>query len=98
MAPAYYESLKALVSARLELGVPVVPVYLAGLRALRPKGAREVRRGPATAEFLAPMAFAPVERRLLMPTAQLQTAMGAAHRVHAAGDEVVAGGGFVRAA
>lgn len=43
----------------LDEGVPIVPVYLSGLRKLRPKGAREVRPGPAGVEFLAPLEFAP---------------------------------------
>lgn len=43
----------------IEEGVPIVPVYLTGLRKLRPKGAREVRTGPAGVEFLAPLSFAP---------------------------------------
>lgn len=43
----------------LELGVPVVPVYLSGLREMRPKGQLEVTPGPATAEILAPLHFAP---------------------------------------
>jgi 1-acyl-sn-glycerol-3-phosphate acyltransferase len=43
----------------LEHGVPVVPAYLSGLREMRPKGQREVVPGPATAEFLEPVRFAP---------------------------------------
>lgn len=39
--------------------VPVVPVYLSGLKAMRPKGQLEVNPGPACAEFLAPVRFAP---------------------------------------
>ncbi|MFM7119115.1 MAG: lysophospholipid acyltransferase family protein [Gammaproteobacteria bacterium] len=43
----------------LEQGVPVLPVYLDGLRALRPKGQLHVNPGPASAELLAPLRFAP---------------------------------------
>jgi 1-acyl-sn-glycerol-3-phosphate acyltransferase len=39
--------------------VPVVPVFLTGLAALRPKGSREVRPGPAGAHILEPIRFAP---------------------------------------
>jgi 1-acyl-sn-glycerol-3-phosphate acyltransferase len=41
----------------LQHGVPVVPVYLSGLRAMRPKGQLEVTPGPAGVEFLAPVHF-----------------------------------------
>ena len=43
----------------LEHGVPVVPVYLSGLRNMRPKGQLEVTAGPAGAEILEPVRFAP---------------------------------------
>ena len=43
----------------LEIGVPVVPVYLSGLRELRPKGSRETRPGPAGAEILPAIHFPP---------------------------------------
>jgi 1-acyl-sn-glycerol-3-phosphate acyltransferase len=42
----------------LEKGVPVVPVYLGGLRRIRPPGAREATPGPVTAEVLEPIRFA----------------------------------------
>ncbi len=42
----------------LELGVPVVPVYLSGLREMRPKGALHAKPGPAGVDVLAPMLFA----------------------------------------
>ena len=40
-------------------GVPVVPIYLAGLKALRPKGSRDVVRGSVTVEILPPIEFSP---------------------------------------
>jgi 1-acyl-sn-glycerol-3-phosphate acyltransferase len=42
----------------IEHDLPVVPVYLSGLREMRPKGQREVRPGPAAAEILEPLWFA----------------------------------------
>ena len=42
----------------LQTGATIVPVYLEGLRALRPKGQREVMRGAATLHVLPPMYFA----------------------------------------
>ncbi len=42
----------------LELGVPVVPVYLSGLREMRPKGALHAKAGPAGVEIFAPVTFA----------------------------------------
>ena len=62
-----------------ELGVPVVPVYLSGLKALRPKGAREVRPGPAGVEFLEPQSFT-AGMDVADATASLQAVMDAAHR------------------
>jgi 1-acyl-sn-glycerol-3-phosphate acyltransferase len=43
----------------LELDVPVVPVYLSGLREMRPKGQLEITPGPAKVEILEPLRFAP---------------------------------------
>ena len=43
----------------LQYDVPVVPVYLDGLRQMRPKGQLHVTPGPATAEILPPIRFAP---------------------------------------
>ena len=42
----------------LELDVPVVPVYLSGLREMRPKGQLEVTPGHASVEILEPLRFA----------------------------------------
>ena len=43
----------------LEHGVPVVPVYLSGLREMRPKGALHAKPGPAGVDVFAPVKFAP---------------------------------------
>jgi 1-acyl-sn-glycerol-3-phosphate acyltransferase len=43
----------------LQHDVPVVPVYLSGLKEMRPKGQLEVKPGPAGVEFLAPVHFVP---------------------------------------
>ena len=43
----------------MQEGVPIVPIYLAGLRDLRPKGSREVKRGRVTVEIFPPVSFAP---------------------------------------
>lgn len=43
----------------LEKNVPVVPVFLTGLAALRPKGSREIHPGPAGAHVLEPIRFPP---------------------------------------
>ncbi len=42
----------------LENNVPVVPIYMHGLKALRPKGQKEVVPGPAYATILPPQKFA----------------------------------------
>jgi 1-acyl-sn-glycerol-3-phosphate acyltransferase len=43
----------------LRYGVPVVPVYLDGLKQMRPKGQRHITPGPASAEIFEPVRFAP---------------------------------------
>lgn len=43
----------------LRYGVPVVPVYLDGLKQMRPKGQRHITPGPASAEIFEPVSFAP---------------------------------------
>lgn len=43
----------------MQNNVPVVPIYLAGLQAMRPKGSREVIRGKVRVEILAPVEFSP---------------------------------------
>ena len=39
----------------LEKGVPVVPVYLAGLSKIRPKGSKEITPGPVYAHIQSPV-------------------------------------------
>lgn len=67
----------ALLATRL--GVPVVPIYLSGLKALQPKGSREVVPGPVAIEFLEPQCFT-AETSVPAATAMLHSAMNAAHR------------------
>jgi len=43
----------------LTKNVPVVPIYMDGLRELRPKGAREINVGPVTVRIGEPIRFAP---------------------------------------
>ncbi|MDE0272286.1 MAG: 1-acyl-sn-glycerol-3-phosphate acyltransferase [Gammaproteobacteria bacterium] len=43
----------------LEKGVPVVPVYMAGLKKIRPPGTREATPGPVAAHVLDPIRFDP---------------------------------------
>ncbi len=43
----------------LEKDVPVVPIYLEGLREMRPPGTKSIVPGPVTAHILKPLHFAP---------------------------------------
>ncbi len=63
----------------LENDVPVVPLYLCGLRAIRPKGSREAVRGSAGVEILAPVRFSPGSDPA-SATALLQSRLNAVHR------------------
>ncbi|MEZ5560033.1 MAG: lysophospholipid acyltransferase family protein [Pseudomonadales bacterium] len=65
----------------LEKQVPVVPVYLSGLREMRPKGQLEVRPGVAGVEFLEPLRFAPGTSPAAA-TAQMWERMNAVHLSH----------------
>jgi 1-acyl-sn-glycerol-3-phosphate acyltransferase len=65
----------------LECGVPVVPVYLSGLKEMRPKGQREVTPGPAAAEILEPLRFAP-GTSVAEATAMMWERMNAKHLEH----------------
>jgi len=65
----------------LEANVPVVPVYLDGLRALRPKGQKHARPGPAEVEVLGPVRFG---SGMAVPevTQTLWGMMNVRHRAH----------------
>jgi len=62
----------------LEHGVPVVPVYLSGLREMRPKGAQYAKPGPAGVDVLAPVRFAP-GTSVEVATARLRDALARRH-------------------
>jgi 1-acyl-sn-glycerol-3-phosphate acyltransferase len=62
-------------------GVPIVPMYLGGLRNIRPKGSREVVRGPASVEFLAPIRL-PYDADVAAATARVRDALQAVHHRH----------------
>ncbi|MEM6707761.1 MAG: 1-acyl-sn-glycerol-3-phosphate acyltransferase [Pseudomonadota bacterium] len=62
----------------LRCNVPVLPIYLHGLKALRPKGSQGVVPGPATVEFLAPVRF-PQGMDVGAATRILEDRMNAAH-------------------
>jgi len=72
----------------LENGVPLVPMYLAGLREIRPKGSREVRRGCATVEFLSPFRFPPGSD-VAASTAMIRERLQSVHRRYQAPAPVV---------
>lgn len=59
--------------------VPVVPLYLGGLRALRPKGAREPVPGPVSLDILEPVQFTP-GTDLETATGKIRQVMNAAHQ------------------
>lgn len=65
----------------LELGVPVVPVYLSGLREMRPKGQLEVTPGPASVEILEPLRFA-AGTSVAEATQQMWQRMNERHLAH----------------
>lgn len=76
----------------LEKNVPVVPVFLTGLAAMRPKGSRELTPGPAGAHVLEPIRFAP-GTSVPDATRQIYDAMNAVHqRVAQFGDHAAASG------
>jgi 1-acyl-sn-glycerol-3-phosphate acyltransferase len=63
----------------LEKNVPVVPVFLTGLSALRPKGSREITPGPAGAHILAPIHF-PQGTEVPEATRMIYEAMNKVHQ------------------
>jgi 1-acyl-sn-glycerol-3-phosphate acyltransferase len=75
----------------VEKKVPVVPVFLTGLSAIRPKGSRDLIPGPAGAFVLDPLYFA---EGTTVPdaTRRIYDAMNEVHqRVAQFGDGAVAG-------
>ena len=63
----------------LEHNIPVVPIYLAGLKDIRPKGSREAGRGVVGVEVLPPILFSPGSD-LEHATAQVRRRMNDVHR------------------
>ena len=62
-----------------QLGVPIVPIYLSGLKSIRPKGAREVVRGEAGIHFLKPCRL-PADLETAEATAFVRDRVLAVHR------------------
>ena len=73
----------------LQNGVPVVPIYLSGLRALQPKGSKAVKRGAAGVEFLQPVRFAE-GTAVDAATALLHERLSQVHRRHATLEDLAA--------
>ena len=75
----------------LEKNVPVVPIYLTGLKAMRAPGTKEIHPGPVTSHILEPIHFAP-GTTVPEATQQIFDAMNAVHlRVLEGGDEAALG-------
>ncbi len=71
----------------LEKRVPVVPVYMTGLKAMRPPGTKTINPGPVTSHILDPIFF-DYYTEVPEATQQIFKAMNAMHqRVLAGGDE-----------
>ena len=57
----------------------MIPLYLSGLRNIRPKGTREITPGPVAMDVMAPMSFAPGSD-LTEATDAIRDVMNAKHR------------------
>ena len=79
----------------LEKNVPVVPIYMAGLREMRPKGSREITPGPAAAYILPPLHFAP-GTGVPEATKQMYDAVNSMHQRYLAGEDLVTPEGAAR--
>ena len=64
----------------LELGVPVVPLYLSGLREMRPKGALQPKAGPAGVDVLPVLRFE-AGTTVEMATAAMQRVLTERHAI-----------------
>ena len=67
----------------LDVDAPVVPVYLAGLRGIRPKGAPHARRGAAGVHVLEPVRFV-AGTPLVEATAELRAILSRRHAIERA--------------
>jgi 1-acyl-sn-glycerol-3-phosphate acyltransferase len=67
----------------LDADVPVVPIYLSGLRGIRPKGALHPRRGPAGVDVLEPVRFV-AGTPVVEATAALRAMLAQRHAVERA--------------
>ena len=71
-----------------EHDLPVVPIYLRGLEKIRPKNSREVIRGKAGADILAPIRFAPGSD-VAAATDLIRERLSSVHRQHQPAEETV---------
>jgi 1-acyl-sn-glycerol-3-phosphate acyltransferase len=69
-------------------GVPVVPIYLSGLKAIRPKGSRDIVPGVAGVQFLEPIVFA-ADQDVAAATAALHARMSETHQLHNKEDQAL---------
>ena len=71
----------------LEKNVPVVPIYMAGLREMRPKGSREIKPGPAASYILPPLYFKP-GTTVPEATQMMFESMNSMHQRYLAGEDL----------
>ncbi|MCP5178625.1 MAG: 1-acyl-sn-glycerol-3-phosphate acyltransferase [Pseudomonadales bacterium] len=75
----------------LEKGVPIVPIYLEGLRHIRPPGRKEAVPGPVAAHVLDPIHFPP-GTKVPEATEMVYRAMRKAHEAALAREDATRGG------